>query len=97
MERTNSLDIKNGVSGVHSSLILCRLTDQTLLISEGDERGGCKATLLVGNCAVGEKEEPIVSPLILQIQVLKKLEEEGRYICVCGWSSADLCGGKNTY
>jgi len=45
----NSLDIKDGVSWVHRSLVLGRLTDQTLLVGEGDERWGCEATLLVGN------------------------------------------------
>jgi hypothetical protein len=45
----NELDIKDGVSWVHGSLVLCGFTDQTLLVGEGDERWGGKATLLVGN------------------------------------------------
>lgn len=47
--RKNSLDVKDGVLRVHSSLILCGLTNQTLLIAERDERWGCEVTLLVGN------------------------------------------------
>lgn len=50
MERQNSLDIEDGVLGVHSSLVLGRLTDETLLAGEGHERGGGEATLLVGDC-----------------------------------------------
>ncbi len=44
-----SLDIENGVSWVHGSLVLGRLTDQTLLVGEGDERWSGEGTLLVGN------------------------------------------------
>ena len=44
------LDIEDGVLGVHSSLVLGGLSDQTLLACEGDERGSGEATLLVGNC-----------------------------------------------
>ena len=43
------LYIEDRVSWVHGSLVLGGLTDQTLLIVEGDERGGGEATLLVGN------------------------------------------------
>lgn len=43
------LDIEDGVSGVHGSLVLGGLTDQTLLLVERDVRGGSEATLLVGN------------------------------------------------
>jgi hypothetical protein len=43
------LDIEYGVGRVHGSLVLGRLTDQTLLLGEGNERGGGEATLLVGN------------------------------------------------
>ena len=43
------LDIEDGVSWVHGSLVLCRLTDQTFLVGEGDERRSGEATLLVGN------------------------------------------------
>lgn len=46
-----SLDIEDGVLGVHGSLVLSGLTDQTLLSSEGNERRSGEATLLVGNCA----------------------------------------------
>lgn len=45
----NVLDIENGVSRVHSSLVLGSLTNQALLLVEGDIRRGSKATLLVGN------------------------------------------------
>jgi hypothetical protein len=31
------LDIEDGVSWVHGSLVLCRFTDQTLLVGETDE------------------------------------------------------------
>lgn len=44
------LDIEDGVGGVHGSLVLGRLTDETLLGGEGDERGSGEATLLVGDC-----------------------------------------------
>lgn len=47
--RENVLDVEDGVAGVHGRLVLGRLTDQTLLLGEGDERGGGEATLLVGN------------------------------------------------
>lgn len=43
------LDIEDGVDGVHGGLVLGGLTDQTLLLVEGDVRGGSEATLLVGN------------------------------------------------
>lgn len=43
------LDIENGVSWVHSSLVLCRLTNQTFLVGEGNEGWCGEATLLVGN------------------------------------------------
>ena len=45
----NSLDIENGVFWVHSSLVLGRLADQTLLACERHERGCSKTTLLVGD------------------------------------------------
>ena len=31
------LDIEDGISWVHGSLVLCGLTDQTFLVGEGDE------------------------------------------------------------
>lgn len=43
------LDIEDGVAWVHGSLVLGRLTDQTLLVGEGDERWSGERTLLVGN------------------------------------------------
>jgi hypothetical protein len=43
------LDIEDGVSGVHGGLVLGGLTDQTLLLVEGNVGGGSEATLLVGN------------------------------------------------
>ena len=45
----NSLDIEDGVDGVHGSLVLGGLTDQTLLSSEGNERRGGEGTLVVGD------------------------------------------------
>jgi hypothetical protein len=45
----NALDVEDGVLWVHSSLVLGRLTDQTLLARERNERRGGEATLLVGN------------------------------------------------
>lgn len=45
----NILDIEDSVLGVHSSLVLGRLTDETLLAGERNEGGGGKATLLVGD------------------------------------------------
>lgn len=45
----HSLDIEDGVLRVHGGLVLSGLTDQTLLIGEGDEGGSSKATLLVGD------------------------------------------------
>jgi len=44
-----TLGIEDSVGGVHGSLVLGRLTDQTLLLVEGDVRGGGEATLLVGD------------------------------------------------
>jgi len=44
-----TLDIEDGVDGVHSSLVLGSLTDQTLLVGERNERRGGERTLLVGN------------------------------------------------
>jgi hypothetical protein len=46
----DSLDVEDGVLGVHGSLVLGRLADETLLAGERDERGSGEATLLVGNC-----------------------------------------------
>ena len=45
----NSLNIEDGVLGVHSCLVLGCLTDETLLAGERDEGGSGEATLLVGN------------------------------------------------
>lgn len=47
--RKNSLGIEDSVTGVHGSIVLGGLTDQTLLVGEGDERRGGEGTLLVGN------------------------------------------------
>jgi hypothetical protein len=44
-----SLDIEDGVGRVHSSLVLGGITDQTLLVGEGNERGSGVRTLVVGN------------------------------------------------
>ena len=46
-----SLDVENGVGRVHRSLVLCGLTNQSFLFSEGDERRSGEATLLVGDCS----------------------------------------------
>ena len=45
----HSLSIEDGVAGVHGGIVLGRLTDQTLLLGEGDEGRGGERTLLVGN------------------------------------------------
>jgi hypothetical protein len=45
----NSLGIEDGVAGVHGSIVLGGLTNQTLLVGEGDERRSGEGTLLVGN------------------------------------------------
>lgn len=47
--RDNLLDIEDGVDGVHGGLVLGSLTDQSLGVSEGDERRGGEGTLLVGD------------------------------------------------
>lgn len=44
-----SLDIEDGVAGVHGSLVLGGLTDETLLVREAHEGGGGEGTLLVGD------------------------------------------------
>lgn len=43
------LGIENSVLGVHGSVVLGSLTNQTLLVGEGNERRGSERTLLVGN------------------------------------------------
>lgn len=45
----NSLGVEDGIPGVHGSIVLGSLTNQTLLLGEGDERRGGERTLLVGN------------------------------------------------
>lgn len=45
----NSLGIEDGIPGVHGSIVLCGLTNQTLLLGEGNERRGGERTLLVGD------------------------------------------------
>ena len=37
------------VGGVHGDLVLGGITDQTLGVGEGDERGCCAVTLVVGD------------------------------------------------
>ena len=44
------LGIKDCVCGVQSGLILCGITNQSLLLSEGNEGWGNSVTLLIGNC-----------------------------------------------
>lgn len=48
-QNSNILDIEDCVLGVHSSLVLRSLTDETLLGSERNEGRGSEGTLLVGN------------------------------------------------
>lgn len=48
--KENGLDVKDGVSWIHSGLVLCGLTDETLLIGKRDEGRCGEATLLVGDC-----------------------------------------------
>jgi hypothetical protein len=36
------LDIEDGVSWIHGSLILCRFTNKTFLVGETHETGRCK-------------------------------------------------------
>jgi hypothetical protein len=45
----NSLGVEDSVDGVHGSIVLSGLTDQTLLLGERDERRGGERTLLVGD------------------------------------------------
>lgn len=45
----HSLGIEDGVLRVHSSIVFGSITDQTLLVGEGNERRGGERTLLVGN------------------------------------------------
>jgi hypothetical protein len=44
-----TLGIEDSVAGVHGSIVLGGLTDQTLLLSERNERRGGERTLLVGD------------------------------------------------
>ncbi len=44
-----SLDIKDGIGGVHGSLVLRSLSDQAFLGSEGDEGRSGEVSLLIGN------------------------------------------------
>jgi hypothetical protein len=44
-----TLGIEDSVAGVHGSIVLGGLTDQTLLLGEGNERRGGERTLLVGD------------------------------------------------
>jgi hypothetical protein len=44
-----ALGVEDGVGGVHGDLVLCRVADETLGIGEGDERGCCAVTLVVGD------------------------------------------------
>ena len=47
IERNHLLDVKDCVVGVASSLLLGSITDQTLLLGEGDVRRGNSVTLVV--------------------------------------------------
>lgn len=44
-----TLSVKDGVLGVHGSLILGGITNQTLVVREGDVGGGGAVALFVGN------------------------------------------------
>ncbi len=44
-----TLGIENGVDWVHSNLVLCRITDQTLSVGESNERWSRSVALVVGN------------------------------------------------
>lgn len=48
------LGVENGVGGVKSSLVLGSITDQALLLGEGNERRGNTVSLLVGDCDIGQ-------------------------------------------
>lgn len=49
LQDSYSLDVEDGVDGVHGGLVLGGLTDQTLLSGEGNERRGGEGTLVVGD------------------------------------------------
>jgi hypothetical protein len=44
------LGVEDGVGGVKSSLVLGGISDQTLLVGEGNEGRSNTVTLLVGDC-----------------------------------------------
>ena len=44
-----TLRVKDGVVGVHRDLVLGGISDQTLVVGEGDIRRGGSVTLVVGN------------------------------------------------
>lgn len=46
----NILGVEDGVGGVQRSLVLGGITDEALLLGEGNERRSNTVTLLVGNC-----------------------------------------------
>jgi len=76
----NILSVEDGIPGIESSLVLCGITDQTLLLGEGNERRSNTVTLLVGNCRS------------LHVSILLK-EKSNIYGCIVGCIAAVVVGG----
>jgi hypothetical protein len=54
-----ALGVEDCVDRVHGNLVLGGITNETLSICEGNERGRCPVTLLVGNDFAANKESVI--------------------------------------